>query len=97
MQETIKMKGEFLWSIYIVSRIRYLVLWPVDFTFFLAFIEGEPLAKEHSILTGPFISDNEDLSKKSSTKLPALLGLAHRGIKLSPNQVKEEFALKTSP
>ena len=97
MQETMKMKGEFLWSIYIVSRIRYLVLWPVDFTFFLAFIEGEPLAKEHSILTGPFISDNEDLSKKSSTKLPALLGLAHRGIKLSLNQFIKKLDLKTSP
>ena len=97
MQETIKMKREFLWSIYIVSHIGYLVLGPVDFTFFLAFTEGKPLAKEHSILTVPFISDNEDLSKKSSTKLPALLGLAHRGFKLSPNQVKEEFALKTSP
>ena len=97
MQETIKMKGEFLWSIYIVSRIRYLVLWPVDFTFFLAFIEGEPFAKEHSILTGLFISDNEDLSKKSSTKLPALLGLAHRGIKLSLNQFIKKLDLKTSP
>ena len=84
MQETIKMKGEFLWSIYIVSRIVYLVLWPVDFTFFLAFTEGEPLAREHSISTGPYISDNEDLSKTSSTKLPAVLGLAHRRIKLSP-------------
>ena len=83
MQETIKMKGEFLWSIYIVSRIVYLVLWPVDFTFFLAFTEGEPLAREHSISTGPYISDNEDLSKTSSTKLPAVLGLAHRRIKLS--------------
>ena len=68
MQETIKMKGEFLWSIYIVSRIVYLVLWPVDFTFFLAFTEGEPLGREHSISTGPYISDNEDLSKTSSTK-----------------------------
>ena len=84
MQETIKMKGEFLWSIYIVSRIVYLVLWPVDFTFFLAFTEGEPLAREHSISTGPYISDNEDLSKTSSAKLPAVLGLAHRRIKLSP-------------
>ena len=84
MQETIKMKGEFLWSIYIVSRIVYLVLWPVAFTFFLAFTEGEPLAREHSISTGPYISDNEDLSKTSSTKLPAVLGLAHRRIKLSP-------------
>ena len=84
MQETIKMKGEFLWSIYIVSRIVYLVLRPVDFTFFLAFTEGQPLAKEHSISTGPYISDNEDLSKTSSTKLPAVLGLAHRRIKLSP-------------
>ena len=84
MQETIKMKGKFLWSIYIVSRIVYLVLWPVDFTFFLAFTEGEPLAREHSISTGPYISDNEDLSKTSSTKLPAVLGLAHRRIKLSP-------------
>ena len=83
MQETIKMKGEFLWSIYIVSRIVYLVLWPIDFTFFLAFTEGEPLAREHSISTGPYISDNEDLSKTSSTKLPAVLGLAHRRIKLS--------------
>ena len=83
MQETIKMKGEFLWSIYIVSRIVYLVLWPVDFTFFLAFTEGEPLAREHSISTGPYISDNEDLSKTSSTKLPAVLGLALRRIKLS--------------
>ena len=97
MQETIKMKGEFLQSIYIVSRIGYLVLWPVDFTFSLIFTESEPLAKEHSILTGPFISDNEDLSKTSSTKLPALLGLAQRGIKLSPNQVIEKLALKTSP
>ena len=97
MQETIKMKGEFLQSIYIVSRIGYLVLWPVDFTFSLTFTESEPLAKEHSILTGPFISDNEDLSKTSSTKLPALLGLAQRGIKLSPNQVIEKLALKTSP
>ena len=84
MQETIKMKGEFLWSIYIVSCIVYLVLWPVDFTFFLAFTEGEPLAREHSISTGPYISDNEDLSKTSSTKLPAVLGLAYRRIKLSP-------------
>ena len=84
MQETIKMKGEFLWSIYIVSRIVYLVLKPVDFTFFLAFTEGKPLAREHSISTGPYISDNEDLSKTSSTKLPAVLGLAHRRIKLSP-------------
>ena len=86
-----------MWSIYIVSPIRYLVLWPVDFTFFLAFIEGEPLAKEHSILRGPFISDNEDLFKKSSTKLPALLGLAHRGIKLSLNQFIKKLDLKTSP
>ena len=97
MQETMKMKGEFLWSIYIVSRIGYLVLWPVHFTFFLAFIEGEPLAKEHSILTGRYISDNEDLSKTSSTKLPALLGLAHRGIKLSLNQFIKKLDLKTSP
>ena len=58
MQETIKMEGEFLWSIYIVSRIVYLVLWPVDFTFFLEFTESEPLARKHSISTGPFISDN---------------------------------------
>ena len=84
MQETIKMKGEFLWSIYIVSRIVYLVLRLVDFTFLIAFTEGGPLAKEHSISTGPYISDNEDLSKTSSTKLPAVLGLAHRRIKLSP-------------
>ena len=72
-----------MWSIYIVSRIRYLVLWPVDFTFFFTFTEGEPLVREHSISTGPYISDNEDLSKTSSTKLPAVLGLAHRRIKLS--------------
>ena len=73
-----------MWAIYIVSRIVYLVLRLVDFIFFLAFTEGEPLAREHSISTGPYISDNEDLSKTSSTKLPAVLGLAHRRIKLSP-------------
>ena len=73
-----------MWAIYIVSRIVYLVLRLVDFIFFLAFTEGGPLAKEHSISTGPYISDNEDLSKTSSTKLPAVLGLAHRRIKLSP-------------
>ena len=82
MQETIKIKGEFLWSVFIVSCIVYLVLWPVDFTFFFTFTEGEPLVREHSISTGPYISDNEDLSKTSSTKLPAVLGLAHRRIKL---------------
>ena len=83
MQETIKIKGEFLWSVFIVSCIVYLVLWPDDFTFFFMFTEGEPLVREHSISTGPYISDNEDLSKTSSTKLPAVLGLAHRRIKLS--------------
>ena len=83
MQETIKIKGEFLWSVFIVSCIVHLVLWPVDFTFFIAFTEGEPLVREHSISTGPYISDNDDLSKTSSTKLPAVLGMAHRRIKLS--------------
>ena len=91
MQETMKMKGEFLWSIYIVSRIGYLVLWPAHFTFFLAFIEGKPLAKEHSILTGRFISDNEDLSKTSSTKLPALLGLAHRRDQVVPESIHKKI------
>ena len=57
------MEGKFLWSIYIVSRIVYLVPWPVDFTFFLAFTEGEPHARKHSISTGPFISDTEYLSR----------------------------------
>ena len=97
MQETIKMKGEFLWSIYIISRIRYLVLWPVDFTFFFAFIEGEPLAEEHWKSTGPFISDNKNLSKRSSTKIHELLRLICKAIKLSPHQFIEKWALKTSP
>ena len=85
------MKGEFLWSIYIVSRIGYLVLWPAHFTFFLAFIEGEPLATEHTILTGLFISDNEDFSKTSSTELPALLGLAHRRDQVVPESIHKKI------
>ena len=86
-----KMKGEFLWSIYIVSRIGYLVLWPAHFTFFLAFIEGEPLAKEYSILTGRFISDNEDLSKTSSSNLTALLGLAQRRDQVVPESIHKKI------